>query len=292
MHEGPNSDQAFLDGFGVGFGEDDFIVKRVFQFIADFAQFDVVPGAVDGASFRDEGIEDSAIHAFAAAWHKIGVGGGDAFAIFVHRCPVLGQVLVPFGAGDGVSSAGAGAVSHDGAVEVAGVVVIALSASGVEFQGQIAGEDLFAPERSQAGRCFADHVRPAGRALETIDDLPVAAIRQPHVRRFVEEFINDIVPRDFAFGHVGQGEILSQDARAEFFEDGVNALAEDDFLIGFDPEDGSLVMDDVWGRRTVDDGQVSGHGGWALLGEGGGKGDFAVSDRDDDRAGLVAISNS
>ena len=103
------------------------------------------------------------------------------------------MAVIPFGAGGGIASGGGGLRGHDGAVVVAEEVVgRALAAARVEFQRHVTLENLLAPEGSQGLVCLVDHVGPAWRALEAVDDLPVAAVGKPCERRFIEVFIDDI----------------------------------------------------------------------------------------------------
>ena len=103
MDERPDADDTFVEDISVLLGEDQFVVEIVFELVADLAQFDVVPCAVVGAALRNQRIQNFADKAFAAARNKIGFRLLERNTVLVHRCPILGEVLVPFRAGDGVA---------------------------------------------------------------------------------------------------------------------------------------------------------------------------------------------
>ena len=101
-----------------------------------------------------------------------------------------------------------------------------MTGASIKFQREIAAENLLPPKGRQALGRLANHVRPARRALKTIDDLPIAAIRQPRMRRLVEKFVNDIGAGNFAAGEMRQSHALDHRAGAEFFELLIQALAQ------------------------------------------------------------------
>ena len=259
VDERPDADESLAEDIRVVPGHDELVVEPVFELGADLAELDVVPGAMVGASLGDERVEDATVESLAGAGDEVGVGLLDGDAVAVHGGPVLGEVLVPLGAGDGVAAVRGVVGGHDGAVEVAHAVVGAMAAAGVEFERHVAGEDLLAPERTHGLVAFGDHVRPARRALETVDDLPVAAILQPRERRLVEELVDDVAARDAAPRQLRDAHALDAHARPERPQRLRQRLAHEDVLADDNPELMALGMEGVvegvdalalrWGER-------------------------------------------
>ncbi len=148
VHEGPDAHGAVLKGLVVAVGEDFFVIEVVFDRVADAAELEVVPGAVDGASGAEQGVVEDADVALAAPGHQVLVGLVEQLAVAVEVGPELGLVLVPGGGGDGVAFAGGGVVVHDGEVQVAraGVPLGAVADAGVHFEAEVAADPVLGPE--------------------------------------------------------------------------------------------------------------------------------------------------
>ena len=129
---------------------------------------------------------------------------------------------------------------------------MAVARACVELQRHVALEELLEPEGAEVVGCLPNHVRPAGGALEAVDDLPVAAVCQPCVRGLVEVFVQHVGACDLAAGHVRQRHVLGEDAGAVGLERGGKALLEHGLLLDVQPEPAAFVAQRVFGDRLLD----------------------------------------